>query len=263
MTTIMIQLQPFFSTIELAMGYLHLVEIQKITREELKSKSGVYGFLCKTNNKLYIGSSINLNVRFSDHTNGTKSNVKLQNAINKYNLQDFIFIVFEYCEPDKLILREQYYIDVLKPEFNILKVAGSLLGYKHNSEILVKMSETRKGRCHSAETKQKMSEARSGENHPLFGKSHTVETRALMSSAKAGDNHPMFGKAHSAEAKARMSSTKGTAINVYDVNGTLINTFSSAREAAKVLNCSKDTILKYAINGNIFKDKWKLSTSPA
>jgi hypothetical protein len=38
-------------------------------------------------------------------------------------------------EARKLILeREQYYLDLLKPEYNILKVAGSSLGFKHSEE---------------------------------------------------------------------------------------------------------------------------------
>src|SRR5690349_14154551 len=249
-TTIMIQLQPFYSaikrlqpisTIEIFIGFLHLVEIQRITREELKGKSGVYGFLSKTNNKLYIGSSINLNVRFSNHVKGTKSNVLLQNAINKYKLQDFIFIIFEYCEPDKLISREQFYIDELKPEYNILKVAGSSLGYRHTDESLTKMSGENnpmfgktgenhpmfgKTFSHSAEAKQKISEAMSGENHPMFGRTRSSETKQKISFAKKGI-------AKSEEHKAKISATKGTAIFVYDVNGTLINTFSSARQAKK------------------------------
>lgn len=135
------QLQPFFSTIELFTGNLHFSEIQLIAKIELRSKSGIYGFLCKTNNKLYIGSSINLSTRFNRHIKGFQSNVLLQNAINKYNLQDFIFIVFEYCEPDELLFREQYHLDTFKPEFNILKEAGSLLGYTHTSETIAKISE--------------------------------------------------------------------------------------------------------------------------
>lgn len=65
-------------------------------------------FFCKTKNKLYIGSSINLSTRFNQHVNGLNSNVLLQRegapagraraAINKYNLQEFIFIIFGYCE---------------------------------------------------------------------------------------------------------------------------------------------------------------------
>ena len=83
----MTRLQPFFSTIEIAMAYLDLAEIQKIVKSELRNKSGIYGFLCKTNNKLYIGSSINLSTRFYSHIKGLNSNVLLQRAINKYNLQ--------------------------------------------------------------------------------------------------------------------------------------------------------------------------------
>jgi group I intron endonuclease len=116
-------------------GYLHLSEIQKIIRKKLKEKSGIYGFVCKITGKLYINSSINLSDRlYRYYINGTRSNVKLQNTINKYNFHNFIFIVFEYCEPEDLISREQFYIDSLKPEYNILKTAGSLLGFKHSAD---------------------------------------------------------------------------------------------------------------------------------
>src|SRR4051794_6615695 len=115
----MTRLQLFFSTIEQSMGYLHLAEIQKIIKKELKGKPGIYGFLSKSNNKLYIGSSINLSIRFNKHIKGSQSNILLQRAINKYNLQNFIFVVFEYCETEELLFREQFYIDSLKPEFNI------------------------------------------------------------------------------------------------------------------------------------------------
>lgn len=164
-------------------------------------------------------------MRFNNHIKGIQSNIKLQNAINKYYLQDFIFIVFEYCEPDKLILRERFYIDELKPEYNILKVAGSSLGLSHSDEAKHKMSESRKGKLHSAKTK------------------------ALMSIPKS--------EAH----KRKISASQGTAIYVYDTQGSLVNTFNSAREAGKHFDCTSNTILKYAKNGNIFKDEWKLSTS--
>jgi group I intron endonuclease len=77
---------------------------------------------------------VQLSTRFYEHIKGTRSNIKLQNTINKYNLQDFIFIVFEYCDREELIFREQFYIDSLNPEFNILKEAGSLLGFKHSEK---------------------------------------------------------------------------------------------------------------------------------
>jgi hypothetical protein len=101
----MTRLQPFFSTIELAIGYLHLTEIQDITKKELKNKSGIYGFVCKSNNKLYIGSSKTLSTRFNNHIKGSRSNILLQKAISKYNLQDleksrlfkYNYVTFKNC----------------------------------------------------------------------------------------------------------------------------------------------------------------------
>jgi len=127
-------LKLFFSTIEIFIGKLNLTEIQLITKSELRGKLGIYGFLCKTNNKLYLGSSKSLASRFNSHIKGSQSNILLQRAINKYNLEDFIFIVFEYCEAEQLISREQFYFNELKPEFNILHVAGSVLGYSYPPE---------------------------------------------------------------------------------------------------------------------------------
>lgn len=89
---------------------------------------------------MYIDSSIKLSTRFNKHINGFQSNALLQNAINKYKLQNFIFVIFEYCEAEELISRKQFYLDEIKPEFNILSTAGSLLGYIHTVESIVKMS---------------------------------------------------------------------------------------------------------------------------
>lgn len=167
----------------------------------------------------------------------------LNYAINKYKLQDFIFIIFEYCKAEDLIKREQqlFFIDELRPEYNINPIAGSRLGSKHTPESLAKFS---------------------GENHPMFGKSHTDFTLEKMSNAKLSENNPMYGKCHSADTKLLMSIAKGGGtIYVYDTQGSLVNTFTSAREAAKEFGTQHQTILRYARNGNIFKDKWRFSTS--
>lgn len=44
-----------------------------------------------------------------------------------------------------MLKREQYYIDLLNPEYNILKIAGNLLGFKHSKETLAKMSIAKTG----------------------------------------------------------------------------------------------------------------------
>jgi group I intron endonuclease len=68
----------------------------------------------------------------------------------------------EECEPSQTIDREQYYLDILKPEYNLLSVASSSLGKLHSSETKSKISNTLKGRSLSEETKVKMSITRTG-----------------------------------------------------------------------------------------------------
>jgi len=57
---------------------------------------------------------------------------KIFESILNYGHLNFSLYIIEYCKPDLLLKREQYYIDLLNPEYNILKVAGSTLGRKHS-----------------------------------------------------------------------------------------------------------------------------------
>jgi group I intron endonuclease len=55
----------------------------------------------------------------------------INKALLKYGYSKFRLEIIEYCEPKDAIKREQYYIDFLEPEYNILKIAGSTLDYRH------------------------------------------------------------------------------------------------------------------------------------
>ena len=44
---------------------------------------------------------------------------------------NFSISILEYCDSNNRLVREQYYIDLLQPEYNILKKAGSSVGYLH------------------------------------------------------------------------------------------------------------------------------------
>ena len=57
----------------------------------------------------------------------------------KYGYGGFSLEILEYCDRDKVIEREQYYIDLLKPEYNILQTAGSSLGFKYSEDTKAKM----------------------------------------------------------------------------------------------------------------------------
>jgi len=100
-------------------------------------------------------------------------------ALLKSGYSKFKLDILEYCDPSTIIEREQYYIDLLNPEYNILKVAGSLFGYKHSPESLKKMSEIALNR--SDETKAKLREAALGKTY-----NHTEETKIKLRDAILG-----------------------------------------------------------------------------
>jgi group I intron endonuclease len=96
--------------------------------------------------------------------------------------------------------REDFYLQLIKPEYNILQKAGSTLGYRHSEESKTIMSENNTGeknpmfgKKHSDETLQQMSDIKKGEKNPCFG--------------RTGEDHPMFGKKHSEETKKNISYT--------------------------------------------------------
>ena len=131
---------------------LHITQNLKEAREALKDIAGVYVIICTATNIIYVGSSINLGVRMMDHIMES-SNIHLRNAINKYGIESFVFIVVELFEKDpditlevnkgRLLKQEQFYLDSLFKlpsdfRYNYLSVAGSSLGYRHNEETRLK-----------------------------------------------------------------------------------------------------------------------------
>jgi hypothetical protein len=163
-----------------------------------------------------------------------------------------------------ILEREQYFLDLLSPVYNILKIAGSTLDSKRTDETILKISGKNNhffGKVHSKITLEKLSEVKKGENNPIFGRKHLPETIIKNHEANSGENHPMFDKQHSLETKAKMSAVKGTNIYVYSSDkSTLINIFSSANKAAEYFSVSKATILSYCKNEKLFQDKWILCT---
>jgi group I intron endonuclease len=59
-------------------------------------------------------------------------------ALLKDGRSNFSLEIIEYCQKTKLLKREQFYLDQLELEYNILKIAYSLLGFKHSQETIKK-----------------------------------------------------------------------------------------------------------------------------
>jgi len=105
------------------------------------------------------------------------ANMNICKALLKHGYSNFSFSILEYCESDKCIQREQYYIDLFKPEYNILRTAGSSLGYKHTQQAIDKIVAANKGKKHSSESIAKFVAAVKGRKSPMVGKTHSEEMK--------------------------------------------------------------------------------------
>ena len=118
--------------------YPNSLKDKRIICIDNKGKSGIYRWNNLKTNKNYIGSSGNLSCRFNNYYSSRyliaeleKSSSIIYRSILKHGYSKFSLDILEYCDRDILISREQYYIDLLKPEYNILKIAGYYKGFKH------------------------------------------------------------------------------------------------------------------------------------
>jgi len=134
---------------------------------ELKGKSGIYCITNLVTGAMYIGSSVNIASRLGEHLRGYNSNSHLQHSINTYSSEQFEIRIIELCSPAMLIIREQFYLDILfkldpSLRFNFSPTASSCLGVTRTDE-----------------TRTKISTAKKGENNPFFG--------------VTGEDHPKYG----------------------------------------------------------------------
>ena len=66
-------------------------------------------------------------------------------ALLKCGYYNFQLDIIKIRKLTDLIEKEQYYLDLLKPEYNILKTAEYLLRFKHNKNTIEKIRASRLG----------------------------------------------------------------------------------------------------------------------
>jgi group I intron endonuclease len=122
------------------------------------------------NGKYYIGSAMKnrLYIRFISHLIYYIGSDIVAKAVQKYGLNNFAFIILEYCNSninkannDYLLNLETKYLQLLNPPYNILNIAGSSFGYKHSKAIRQKMKIN-----YSQKRKDKIGNLNRGKNLP-------------------------------------------------------------------------------------------------
>lgn len=150
--------------------------------------AGVYEIRNTLNNKVYIGSSANVNKRLGEHwrklNRGTHGSLHLQAAWNKHGACNFAFKKLLACDAKDLMFYEQRLIDgymAMDPEhgYNKRLVSQSNAGMKHSAETKRRVSAGMMGRVVSTETRAKISAAN-------LGRTNTALSKLRMSAANKG-----------------------------------------------------------------------------
>lgn len=166
-------------------------------------RSCIYKITNVINGKIYIGSSIDVEIRKKKHyyklINNKHNNSHLQSSWNKYGESNFKFeIIEEVKDKDILLEREQYWLDKTKCYnrtigFNVCKTAGNTFGFKHSEKTKKYLSKIKKGKL-------------KGKDSPHWGKKHSIKRRKENSKRqkkyykenpdkkRMGKNNPMYGK---------------------------------------------------------------------
>lgn len=156
------------------------------------NKTGIYRWTHIISGKSYIGSAINLSNRLRNYYNVAylereliKNNSKIYKALLKYGYSSFKLDILEYCNPNILIEREQHYFDLLKPEYNILKFAKSIKGFKHSVATIKLMRAAKLGSKHSEFAKLKIANGNAQARSVIVTHNKTGESKNFTSIRKA------------------------------------------------------------------------------
>ena len=154
------------------------------------------------------------------------------NSLIKYDYCNFSLTILEYCSPDKCLERENYYLKLFKPEYNIAQDPTAPFS----------------GRKHSDKSKTIMSDAKKGENNPNFGKTLPDETKQIMSDAAKQIENP--GRFKPGQQRSVGAEKPSQAIEVTDIKNNTTTCYDSIGEAARALNLPSHKVIANYIKNN-------------
>lgn len=204
------------------------VEKESIINEN-KGRSGIYRWEHIDSGKSYIGSAKNLSTRFKqyfnyNHISYPKRNMAIYKSLLKHGYAKFRLEILEYCSTDKLLTREQFYFDNYNSEYNLLKIAGSPLGYRHSEAAKALISLAGKNKVVSEST-------RCLKRKILLGK--TLDSERLE--------------------KMRIGNVLRQSVLLTNTKTGDTLEFSSMTDAGKYLDISRITLRKYLLKNLTYK----------
>ena len=186
---------------------------------------------------LYVGSTSNFPKRKSTHIRsllkGNHHSIKLQRAVNKYGINNFVFLILETdIKIEELLVTENQYFYKLKPKYNIAASAlAPMTGRKHTNETIEKLRKR---------------EVKVGKYNHNFGRKWTLEVRQKILSSRIGKKRTQEFKERQSKAALNnnladclLPYTEAQKVQVIDSLG---NNFNSLVECASYHKISVATV---------------------
>jgi group I intron endonuclease len=233
-------------------SYGNAEQLKEVILTENRNKPGIYRWINNLNNKTYVGSGINLSKRLGNYYNKadlTRNPRPITQALLKHGHSNFTLEIREYCPQASLLEREQFYLDLLKPEYNILKFAYSMLGFKHSPDNLAKF----KLKTISPEHKEILSLSHTG-------KMVSQETRDKLAVATATYRSNNQTSAEGlANLKASTIEREGVAVKVLNIKTNEVREFTNQTEAGVFLGVTRQAVYNAIKRGKPVKEIYYIS----
>lgn len=202
------------------------------TAEYLYHQSGIYCAIHRDSGMCYVGSTINLGVRFTSHirTAVRGSTTPFHRALREFGFDAFDFEVLERCDRSVLLEREQFYIALLGSAtlggFNAREKAHATYGVIPDGVTRQRQSIAKIGRKLTEEHKQKLRIVKRRKKGPL-----SAEHKARLSESH---KNSAAGKAHRDAMHAAQRGKKQTPEHIAKKSAALIGTKRTEEQRKRI-----------------------------
>ena len=211
----------------------------------VKKICGIYSIQNLVDGKYYVGESINLNSRLSNHRSllkyGKHRNKHLQAAWNKYGGDNFEFKIIEKCNRDVRFDREVYWVafyNAFYNGYNMTPGGEDPRFYKDENGNICQTPRHRK--FSEQDVLDIIKRLLDGESNTRIAEVYNTSSQIISDIRTHRRWSYLTDGIDFEKSKYEERRTKGKCcceVDVYSINGEYIDTYSAINLAAQALNC--------------------------